>query len=72
MTNPKLLRVPDNFRTVEELLGTVSKMGLKECVVIGVHEDESLVFLGTDQLTVADANWLLDRVKNWLQEEVSD
>ena len=62
MTNPVLLRVPDHFQSVDEVLGCAAKMGLRNVLVLSEREDGSLVFLAND-LTAAQANWLLDRMK---------
>jgi hypothetical protein len=59
---PELLRVPQHFQSVEAVLETAKKMNLPNVLVISEREDGSLVFLETD-MTVAEANWLLDRLK---------
>mgnify|MGYP001583310869 CR=1 FL=1 len=58
----KLLRVPQHFHSVEDVLETAKKMDLKNVLVLSEREDGSLVFLDSD-LTLAEANWLADRMK---------
>ena len=62
---PKLLRIPEHFHSVEEMLGAAAKLNLPNALLISEREDGSLVFLDTD-LTVSEANWLLDRMKQIL------
>ena len=57
-----LLRVPTHFRSVGDVLACAAKMGLPNVLVLSEREDGSLVFLDND-LTLAQANWLLDRMK---------
>ena len=59
---PRLLRVPNHFRSVADVLACASKMDLPNVLVLSEREDGSLVFLDND-LTLAQANWLLDRMK---------
>ena len=62
---PRLLRIPQHFNSVEEALGTAMKLDLKNVLILSEREDGTLVFLDTD-LTMAQANWLLDRMKTLL------
>lgn len=62
MSNPVLLRVPNHFQSVAEVLGCAAKMDLPNVLVLSERADGSLVFLDND-LTLAQANWLLDRMK---------
>ena len=59
---PELLRVPTHFQTVEQVLETARKLDLPNCVVLAELEDGALVFLTTD-MSVAQANWIVDRLK---------
>lgn len=59
---PRLLRVPSKFQTVEAVLETARKMDLPNVLVLSELPDGSLVFLETE-MTVASTNWLLDRIK---------
>lgn len=59
---PKLLRVPKRFSSVEDVLNTALKMDLSNVLVLSEMEDGSLVFLETE-MTFASTNWLLDRMK---------
>lgn len=60
----QLLRIPEHFRSVEEVLACAAKLALSNILVLSECEDGSLVLLDSS-LTVAQANWLCDRVK-WL------
>lgn len=62
MTQPTLLRIPKHFRTVDDVLGAASKLGLTNVLVLSEKEDGSIVFLDND-LTLSKTNWLLDRMK---------
>lgn len=59
---PELLRVPNTFRSVDDLLATARQMGLSNAVLISERENGALVFLNTD-LSLAQCNWLCDRMK---------
>ncbi len=63
--DPKLLRIPQHFHTVEEMLGAARQLELPNALLISEREDGSLVFLDTD-LNVSQANWMLDRMKQIL------
>ena len=60
--DPPLLRVPSHFRSVADILACAAKMDLPNVLVLSERPDGSLVFLDND-LTLAQANWLLDRMK---------
>lgn len=62
MDTPKLLRIPRSFHTVDEVLATAKHLNLPNVLVLSELENGNLVFLETD-MTVAQANWLLDRIK---------
>jgi uncharacterized protein YerC len=59
---PKLLCIPEHFRSVDDMLAVAGKLKLGNALLISEREDGSLVFLDTS-LTVAEANWLIDRMK---------
>jgi hypothetical protein len=59
---PKLLCIPEHFRSVDDMLSVASKLDLGNAILISERADGSLVFLDTN-LTVAEANWLIDRMK---------
>lgn len=65
MEEPKLLRVPSHFHSLEEMLGAARQLNLPNALLVSELEDGRIVFLDTD-LTVAQANWLLDRMKQIL------
>jgi hypothetical protein len=62
MSEPKLLRVPKTFHSVDDVLECARKMDLPNVVVLSELENGNLVFLETD-MTLASANWMLDRMK---------
>jgi len=59
---PKLLRIPDKFQSVEDVLAAAAKLDLPNIIVLSEREDGTIVYLSAcgDQ---AGANWLLDRAK---------
>lgn len=61
-STPQLLRVPFHFQSVGEVLACAGKLNLSNVLVLSEREDGTLVFLDND-LTLAQANWLLDRMK---------
>ena len=61
-SDPPLLRVPVHFESVADVLACAGKMDLPNVLVLSERADGSLVFLDND-LTLAQANWLLDRMK---------
>lgn len=61
-SEPKLLRIPQHFHSVDELLAVAGKLGLSNALLISETEDGAIIFLDSD-LTFAQANWLLDRLK---------
>lgn len=61
-TSISLLRIPKSFRTVDEVLGTAKQLDLPNILVLSELEDGRLVFLETE-MSVASANYLLDRIK---------
>jgi hypothetical protein len=66
---PALLRIPKVCRTTEVLLGLAKQIGIEHVVMLGVHsETGKLVFLTTD-MTTAEANFMLDRMKILLLEQ---
>jgi hypothetical protein len=62
MGEPALLRIPEQFQTARDVLGCADKMDLPNVLVLSEREDGTLVFLSTE-MTLAQANWLLDRFK---------
>jgi len=58
----KLLRIPQTFHTVDEVLSTAKQLNLPNVLVLSELEDGKLVFLETT-MSIASANWLLDRMK---------
>jgi hypothetical protein len=67
---PRLLRIPTHFHSVDEMLGVAKQLDLPNALLISERHDGSLVFLDSD-LTMAQANWLLDRMKMLLFAQVS-
>jgi hypothetical protein len=64
-----LLRIPEHFHSIEDMLAVAAKLDLKNALLISEREDGSLVFLDSG-LTLAEANWLLDRMKTILLRPV--
>jgi hypothetical protein len=62
MSDPQLLRIPRTFHSVDEVLGAAKLMELPNILVLSELANGNLVLLD-DGMTVAQANWLLDRAK---------
>ncbi len=60
--DPQLLRIPRTFHSVDEVLGAAKQLDLQNILVLSERENGNLVLLD-DGMTVAQANWLLDRAK---------
>lgn len=67
MSKPVLLRIPKKFQTVEAVLDTAAQLELPNILVLSEKEDGSIIFLGTE-MSLANTNWLLDRLKSILLE----
>lgn len=65
MSEPKLLRIPRSFHSVEEVLAVAGRLNLPNVLVLAEHENGNLTLLDSE-LTVAQTNWLLDRAKSAL------
>lgn len=65
MSEPKLLRIPTTFHSVDDVLETAKKLKLPNVVLLSEMSDGRLVFLDSG-LNFAEANWLLDRMKTLL------
>jgi hypothetical protein len=63
--SPRLLRIPQKFRTVKDVIGVAFHLNLTNVMVLSQRENGDLVFLDTD-MTEAQANWLLDKIKTLL------
>lgn len=59
---PQLLRIPKTFHTVADLLAVANKLKLPNAMLISERENGDIVLLETN-MTCAEANWLMDRVK---------
>ncbi len=57
-----LLRIPQTFRTVDDVLATAKHLDLPNVLVLSELEDGRLVFLETE-MSIANANYLLDKMK---------
>ncbi len=64
-SEPKLLRIPRSFRSVEEVVAVAGKLNLPNILVLAEHDNGNLTILDSD-LSLAQANWLLDRAKQAL------
>ena len=60
---PKLLRVPVRFESVDAVLETARRMDLENVLVLSIRENGNIVFLDSPGLTVAEANWMVDQAK---------
>lgn len=65
MNTPQLLRIPETFRTVDAVLGVAEQLNLTNVLVLSERENGDLVFLDSN-MTMAQANWLIDRFKTLL------
>lgn len=65
LSEPKLLRIPRSFRSVDEVIAVAGKLNLPNILVLAEHESGNLTILDSD-LTLAQTNWLLDRAKQAL------
>ena len=61
--NPQLLRIPDQLRTVTQALNCADKLDLTNVLILSQRENGSIVFLTDHEMTMANANWLLDNAK---------
>jgi hypothetical protein len=68
MNAPRLLRIPQTFRSVEAVLETARKLDLPNVLVLAEHPNGNLTILDSD-LNFAQANWLIDRAKQALLGE---
>lgn len=59
---PTLLKVPERFQSVAEVLACAAKMDLPNVLVLSQLEDGRIVFLD-DGMSVSQTNWLLDNMK---------
>lgn len=64
---PQLLRVPVSFHSVDDVLETAKKLELTNVLILSEREDGAIVFLD-NKMTMAQANWILDRAKALLVE----
>lgn len=62
MAEPKLLRIPHHFHSVEQVLQVAAKMDCRHILVLCVGSDGGIDILD-NELTLADANWYLDQAK---------
>lgn len=61
-SNPELLRIPERFHTVDEVLGVAKHLSLKNVLVLSETDEGDLIILDSS-MSCADVNWLLDRIK---------
>jgi len=59
---PQLLRIPHSFQSVNDVLACAARMHLPNVVVLSETDDGGLVLLDSG-MTMAETNWLLDRLK---------
>lgn len=58
---PQLLRVPQSFRSVTEVLACAERMELTNVVVLSERENDAVVLIGSG-MSMAQTNWLLDQI----------
>ena len=59
---PKLLRIPDQLNSVEEVISTLQQMDLECVVVLAVGKDEFMTVMH-NKVSSGHINWYLDRAK---------
>ena len=59
----ELLRIPQHFHSVDDVLGVAAKLELEKILVLSDRPNGALVFLDNG-LTFAETNWLIDRLKH--------
>lgn len=62
MSEPRLLRIPQVFHSIEGVLETAKHLDLPNILVLSEREDGTIVFLH-NEMTAAELNWLIDRAK---------
>lgn len=62
MSVVKLARVPHRVHTMDELLGLVAQLPIRN-IVIMIEDDEGVMSLTLDGTTSERMNWMLDRAK---------
>jgi hypothetical protein len=66
---PKLLHIPRTLHSVEDALGVAKQLNLDNIVILSERDDGGLIFLTAPAgTTIAQTNWLLDRMKKLLQD----
>lgn len=63
MDEPTLLRIPEEFRSVDDVLETAKKLNLDNVIVLSEKPNGNILFLVNGDMTMAQTNWLLDRFK---------
>jgi hypothetical protein len=65
MSKPKLLRIPKELHTVEEVLAVAGELDIEQVLVIAETKDGGLVLL-ENGMTLSQVNWLCDRTKHFI------
>jgi hypothetical protein len=66
---PKLLQIPRTLHSVDEALGVAKQLELDNVLILSERDDGGLIFLcAPGDMTMAQSNWLLDRMKKLLQD----
>lgn len=63
MIEPKLLRVPQRFKDTQEVIACASRMDFRNILILSQREDGGVVFLHSNEMTMSEANWLVDNAK---------
>lgn len=62
LSDPPLLRIPEHFHSVEDALACAGKINLTNVLILSERDNGGLCFLDSG-LTIAEANWIVDRFK---------
>ena len=66
---PKLLQIPRTLHSVNEALGVAKQLELDNILILSERADGGLIFLcAPGDMTLAQSNWLLDKMKKNLQD----
>ena len=65
---PRLLKFPSVTReTVKDVLARASAANLSQVLILSYDEEGTIHYFESDEMTIANANWLLDCYKYHLQ-----
>lgn len=66
---PRLLKFPTTVtrETVKDVLARASAANLSQVLILSYDEEGTIHYFESDEMTIANANWLLDCYKHHLQ-----